>query len=132
MNVCQVIWKKGIISTLDKIVKEGFTEEVTSERSLHRQRGMFSILQRTSDCRGMKNAMVAIDMRIQTELTGRKLGPDETRDILIEKVEEDGSGKSSAITGVGHRERHVPVSLKGSHCRLRARSKRASKGSQVL
>lgn len=67
-----------------------------------------------------------------TELTGRQLGPDETRGIFTEKVEADGGGKSSAITGVDHGEKHVPASLKGSHCRLRARSKVASKGSQVL
>lgn len=34
MNVCPVLRKKGIISTLGEEVGEGFTEEVIGERGL--------------------------------------------------------------------------------------------------
>lgn len=40
VNAYQILWKKGIISMLDRVVKEDFTEEVICERSLNRCLGM--------------------------------------------------------------------------------------------
>lgn len=39
VNTCQFLWNKGIISTLVRVVREGFTE-VIGERNLNRCIGM--------------------------------------------------------------------------------------------
>lgn len=44
------------------------------------------------------NKVVELDIKICTELTGRRPVRDQTEGIVIEKVEEDG-GKISGITG---------------------------------
>lgn len=129
MNLCQVLWKKGIISSLDTVVREGFTEEAFSEKSLERYIFRYALepklcLQRTKWIR-YENLYWTNRQAIGAWWNGW--------DIYWESIGRGWHNQCNRMMGVHHGERNVHTRAEGLPHRLspKRKSQKRHKCSQV-